>query len=226
MPDVNSKFAQSWQHIREVTHQKQVQFLDKADFSDFKATWILSQHLPEKSMLHLANSMPVRYAHFLMWPNDLQVYANRGVSGIEGCVSTAVGAARHFNGCTTLLTGDLAMLYDSHALWVEDFPQNLKIIILNNGGGGIFRIIEGPGKYKEKRDYFETPHQLNLEQLAVMYGLTYLSARSESELEDALSNVYGNLQRSMILEIFTNQDTNAEVYHSYFKNLTFNISEP
>jgi 2-succinyl-5-enolpyruvyl-6-hydroxy-3-cyclohexene-1-carboxylate synthase len=164
--------------------------------------------------------MPVRYAHFVDWPANIAIYSNRGVNGIEGCVSTAAGSAMHFNGFTTLITGDLAMLYDSHALWSSDFPRNFKIIVLNNGGGGIFRIIDGPGNYLPQRDYFETPHNLTMEYLAKMYNICYKGIHNEKELVDALRITYDNHNEPAILEIFTEQDANAEVYHNYFKNIS------
>ena len=161
--------------------------------------------------------MPVRYAHLLDWPLSTEIFSNRGVSGIEGCVSTSVGSAMQNKKFTSLITGDLAMLYDSHSLWNQNFPGNLKIIILNNGGGGIFRIIDGPGQHKTKLDYFETPHQYNMENLARMYNISYIGIRNETELDNALNIIYEDTNKPYIIEVFTEQEINAATYHNYYK---------
>lgn len=220
---IDSHFAYQWNMLVSNINRRRDTFLEQAEFSDFKASWILCHFIPKNSIIHLANSMPVRYAHFLDWPSDIQIYSNRGVSGIEGCVSTAVGAAAQFHGYISLITGDLAMIYDSHALWNSNFPGNLRILVLNNGGGGIFRIIDGPGKFPEKRDFFETPHHFNLENLAAMYHLLYRVARNEKELEEALVTLYTGQNQSVILEIFTDQDKNAKVYRTYFEYINSKI---
>ncbi len=217
LQEVDSDFSKKWHDILEKINKRRNSYLEISQFSDFKACWTISKYLPNNSLLHLANSMPVRYAHFVDWPSKIKIFSNRGVNGIEGCISTAVGSAIHFKGFTTLITGDLAMLYDSNALWNTNFPCNLKIIVLNNGGGGIFRIIDGPDKYKTQRDFFETPHNYNMEYLSKMYNLSYIGTRNEKELSEALNMIYCDMDKPCILEIFTEQDINAEVYHNYFK---------
>ena len=97
--------------------------------------------------------MSVRYANFLgMEREDVAVYANRGTSGIDGSTSTAIGHAiadpdrTHF-----VLTGDLAFFYDRNAFWNNYLPKNLKVLLLNNQGGVIFRMIDGPTRQPESK---------------------------------------------------------------------------
>ncbi len=215
--NTDSVYSWKWRDINDKVNNIRDLNLEKSLFSDIKACWLISKKIPDNSLLHLANSMPVRYAHLNNWPENISIYSNRGVSGIEGCVSTAVGAAIHFRGITSVITGDLAMLYDSHSLWNETLPGGLKIIVLNNQGGGIFRIIDGPGKHKAHREYFETPHHYNLKSLAEMYNLNYFGTHNESELNEALNIIYNDINNPALLEIFTDQDVNADVYHNYIK---------
>src|SRR5690554_7562077 len=87
------------------------------------------------------------------------VFCNRGTSGIDGCTSTAIGAATTTSDITTLITGDVSFLYDSNALWNHYLPKNLKIIVINNGGGGIFRILPGHQRSEEHTSELQSrPH--------------------------------------------------------------------
>jgi 2-succinyl-5-enolpyruvyl-6-hydroxy-3-cyclohexene-1-carboxylate synthase len=214
---INSTYSLDWHNINISINIKRNIYLEETLFSDFKVSGIISKHIPSNSLLHIANSMPIRYAQFLSWPSDVQIQSNRGVSGIEGCISTAVGAAMLFHGFTTIISGHLAMLYDSHSLWNNHLPKNLRIIVINNEGGGIFRIIDGPGKHTSRRDYFETPHHLTLKYLADMYHVSYMTAKNEKELGESLSNLYKDKEQAVLLEILTDQEINAKVFNDYFK---------
>src|SRR5699024_9014048 len=120
-------------------------FFPRAEFGEFEAVMDILNNLPQGCDLHLANSMAVRYANLLgKVPEGTTVYANRGTSGIDGSSSTAVGTALASGKITTLITGDMAFFYDRNAFW-HNYPlANLRIIVLNNHGGGIFRLIKGP----------------------------------------------------------------------------------
>jgi 2-succinyl-5-enolpyruvyl-6-hydroxy-3-cyclohexene-1-carboxylate synthase len=213
---MESGYAQKWKSKQDLIQSKQKSHLSRVIFSDLKAFWQISQHFPANSQLHLANSMPIRYGQFFRWPDGTVVFSNRGVSGIDGCVSTALGSSILFNGFTTVITGDLAMLYDSHSLW-HQLPGRFRIIVVNNGGGGIFRIIDGPGKYREYREFFETPNELTLELLAKMHDVTYTAVKNSEELNRSLLSFYHDDSHAKLLEIFTDQETNAREFKSYIE---------
>ena len=125
-------------------------------------------NLPAGSLLQVGNSMPIRYANFAgIAPGHIpaQINANRGTSGIDGTVSTAVGAALASGRLTTLIVGDLAFFYDRNGLWHHHLPPNLRIVLLNNHGGGIFDIIDGPNRLDAatRSTYFLTPQPLTAE---------------------------------------------------------------
>ena len=145
----------------------------------------------------------------------------RGTSGIDGTVSTAAGAAFINNKPTTLITGDLGFLYDSNALMNHHLKGNLRIIIINNGGGGIFRFISGPDKTENLEEFFEAKHNWNAKYIAKNFDIPYFSATNISELKDTLTLFYNSQPDTMpaILEIFTPSKENAEILKSYFKYL-------
>ncbi|MFD2515429.1 2-succinyl-5-enolpyruvyl-6-hydroxy-3-cyclohexene-1-carboxylic-acid synthase [Pontibacter locisalis] len=175
------------------------------------------KQLPHKSNLHLANSMSVRYANILALQPDqeVEVFANRGTSGIDGSTSTAVGCALASSKITTLLTGDLAFFYDRNGLWHNYLPQNLRIVLLNNHAGGIFRLIDGPRQQPELEPFFETEQALNAENTARDFNLHYVAVRNINELEKALPGFLSTDTGAGIMEIFTNSSSNAAAFDKY-----------
>ncbi len=189
-------------------------------FCDLKAFQLISKNLPANSDVQLGNSTPIRYANlFDVNKNGNLFFSNRGVSGIDGSVSTAAGAAYGSGRMTTLITGDLAFLYDSNGLWNKHLPENLRIIVINNAGGGIFRIIDSKDT-PLLEEYFEAVHNMKAEPFAKAYNIPYFSASNEKELEKALGQ-FNKPQKGKpaILEIFTPHKVNADVLLGYFQFL-------
>lgn len=216
---VPSDYFQKGQAIKKLRKSKHQKYLDKIPFSDLKAFEIILQSLPKNSMLQLSNSSAVRYGQLFDIDSSISVYSNRGTSGIDGSTSTAVGAALASIKQTTLITGDIGFLYDSNALWNNYIPKNFKIILINNGGGGIFRILPGHQENKVFNTFFETSHCLTAEHLAKMYDFEYSIASDEESLETALSNVFAQNEKPSILEIFTPTKQNDKILLQYFKEL-------
>lgn len=153
----STSFLELWLDKNANTQNKTEEFLNTQSFSEFSALHDLIQNLPENSHLHLANSLSVRYANFIGIKNkDIQVWANRGTSGIDGSTSTAVGhALAHPDQNHLLITGDVAFFYDRNAFWHKYPYPNLKIILLNNQGGSIFRMIKGPKEQVELEEFLK-----------------------------------------------------------------------
>ncbi|MBF6608594.1 MAG: 2-succinyl-5-enolpyruvyl-6-hydroxy-3-cyclohexene-1-carboxylate synthase, partial [Flavobacterium sp.] len=149
---------------------------------------------------------------------SISVFCNRGTSGIDGSTSTAVGAAVASAKPTLLITGDIGFLYDSNGLWNTYIPRNFKIIVINNGGGGIFRILPGHQENPVFNTFFETAHCLTAEHLAKMFGFSYHTAGNVRVLEKSVSAFWAEDGPS-ILEIFTPTNVNDKVLHDYFAAL-------
>ena len=181
--------------------------LDESEFNYFSAVRKVLKQLPENSVLHLGNSMPVRIANFIgIDDSSVDVWCNRGTSGIDGVLSTAVGhALAEPNRKHTLIVGDLSFFYDRNGLWLNhEFPTNLQIVVLNDSGGGIFNMIPGPSNQVGLTKLFTTPHNRTAELTAKEFGLNYQSATSLDEIKE-----WG----SGILEIFTNMNINKETFN-------------
>jgi 2-succinyl-5-enolpyruvyl-6-hydroxy-3-cyclohexene-1-carboxylate synthase len=187
-------------------------------FNEFAAMRRALAGLPEGTALHLANSMAVRYANILGVPagRQVEVFANRGTSGIDGCTSTAVGAALAQPARpVVLLTGDVAFFYDRNAFWHNYPTPNLRVVLFNNHGGGIFRLIDGPRQQPELGEFFETTQTLSAENLCRDFDLRYLPVWSFAELEAALPVFFAAESGAAVLEIFTDSETNAAFFEQY-----------
>lgn len=193
------------------------QYIKNAPFSDLKAFSIILPEIPFNGMLQMGNSASVRYVQLFQQRTDIAYYANRGVSGIDGCTSTACGAAFHYKGITTLITGDISFLYDSNGLWHNYVHPDLRIIIINNQGGGIFRIIEGPSNTNQLEKYFEAHHTMNAKNNADKFGLSYEACDNEEELLTRLETFFHPSPRPKILEVFTPRLENDRILKEYFK---------
>ncbi|WP_395056418.1 2-succinyl-5-enolpyruvyl-6-hydroxy-3-cyclohexene-1-carboxylic-acid synthase [Flavobacterium sp.] len=216
---VESDYLKNTLEIKKVRAQKTEIYLETIPFSDFKAFEIILKNLPKYSQLQISNSSAIRYAQLLPIDSNIGVFCNRGTSGIDGSTSTAIGAALASGKETILITGDISFLYDSNALWNNYIPKNFKIILLNNGGGGIFRILPGHEENETFNTYFETTHHLTAEYLAKMYDFEYEKAFDEKSLNENVEIVL-NVKKSIILEVFTPTKVNDSILLNYFKNLT------
>ncbi|QKG56806.1 2-succinyl-5-enolpyruvyl-6-hydroxy-3-cyclohexene-1-carboxylic-acid synthase [Hymenobacter sp. BRD128] len=212
----------TWQHAETAAANFLSRFFASKDqpFNEFSAFRRALASLPDDTALHLANSMAVRYANILGLPEDQQidVFANRGTSGIDGCTSTAVGAALAQPARpVVLLTGDVAFFYDRNAFWHNYPAPNLRVVLFNNHGGGIFRLIDGPRQQPELDEFFETHQALTAENLCRDFSLRYLPVSSFDELNAALPVFFAAESGAAVLEIFTDSKTNAAFFEEYRK---------
>lgn len=211
-----SEYAVLWKKLEEKADRLHKEYIDHIGWCDLKAFSQILKLIPANSRLQLSNGTSVRYNQLFKNCKASRVNANRGTSGIDGSTSTAAGAAIVYDGFTTLITGDISFLYDSNALWNSMLSKNLKIIVINNGGGGIFRFIKGPGQLEELETFFETPHSVEIHKLASAYGLNYLCAQNEKELKQAMRSLYA-WEKPTILEVITPREINDIILRNYFK---------
>jgi len=205
--------------IYDLRKVRKLDYLSKIPFSDFKVFEKVIESLPKNSQLQISNSSAIRYAQLIDIDSSIEVFCNRGTSGIDGSTSTAIGAAVGCQKQNVFITGDIGFLYDSNALWNSYIPKNFKIILINNGGGGIFRILPGHEEKPVFNTYFETSHHLTAEHLAKMYQFKYLTANNVNSLEDSLKSFYQNDETPVILEVFTPTFENDVILKQYFKEL-------
>lgn len=215
---IDSNYQQEFLSLKEKRHHGHLKYVENVEFSDFKVIDYISKNIPNDIQLQISNSAAIRYVQLFDFDKSIEMYCNRGTSGIDGSTSTAIGASIYNNKTTYFITGDLSFFYDSNALWNNYIPNDFKIIILNNGGGGIFRILPGHQENNVFEKFFETQHHLNASHLAAMYGFSYFTANNESELDENWQKLV-NSSTKTILEIFTPTNINDKILKNYFNSL-------
>ena len=177
----------------------------------------LQKQIPEDGQIFVANSMTIRDFDYFWFSGESKavLYGNRGVNGIDGTISTALGLA--VNGRPTyLVTGDLSLFHDLNGLAVaKTHNLNLTIILHNNDGGGIFEYL--PQKGTKHFDYlFSTSQGLDYSGAAKLYGCGYTKISSPDELSSALAKI-GQESGVHIIEIPTNREYSRELHKKYTK---------
>ena len=216
---VKSNYQSNYLSIKKYRLKRHQEYISIIPYSDLKIFSAIVEIMPKNMQLQLSNSSIVRYAQFFDFDKCIDVFCNRGTSGIDGSTSTAIGAAVVSKKETLCITGDLSFLYDSNALWNNYMPSNFKIIVINNGGGGIFRILPGEKNTDNFDTFFETKHQFTALHLCEMYNLEYTMIHHESELNQNLKSFFSSSDTPKLLEIFTPSEINDQVLLEYFNFL-------
>lgn len=211
-------FCTIWQDAHTAGLRRHHKYLEKIGWSDMKAyetIFDFYQQNPDNLIMHLSNGTTIRYAQLfgdrVIAPN----FCNRGVSGIDGCTSTAIGAAM-VNGPAVLITGDMSFLYDISALSAITPKLQLKIVVVDNGGGGIFRFIDSTASLPELEKYFVVKRNLDVEKVAASFGIKTYRADNADSLFEQLSNMMVE-DGPAVLVVKTDGKSSAEILKNYFK---------
>lgn len=209
------RFVSNWENTSLLSLQKHKEILSTIPYSDLKVFDIIMNNLPADCVLHLGNSSPVRYGQLFDTSVCNSVFSNRGVSGIDGCLSTAAGFASQSDQINVVILGDLSFLYDSNGLWNRNLSPNLRIVVINNQGGGIFRLIPGPSEKEYFEEFMEAHHPVDLKKLVTAYGVNYFSCDNQEELSNTFNRFVQSETGPALLEIKTPKLDNAKIYSEY-----------
>lgn len=211
-----SSYPKKWKSEELICKENQRLFDSSVSFSDYSIVKDLLANLPQDSILQMGNSSLVRYVQLFDSRKDITYYSNRGTSGIDGCTSTAVGFSVVTDKDVYLLIGDISFFYDSNAFWNKYLSKRLKIIVVNNGNGNIFNIIDGPSKTKSL-DFFTTKHNLKADKICEMHDVNYLYANTQNEFNLKL-NLLTQSESCSLLEVNTSEIDNAKILKDFFIN--------
>jgi 2-succinyl-5-enolpyruvyl-6-hydroxy-3-cyclohexene-1-carboxylate synthase len=164
---------------------------DSSELSEPLVARTVVEAMPQNSNLVLSSSMPVRDVEWFSSPRSgVRVLANRGVNGIDGVVSTAVGVAAESGQITALLIGDIALLHDTNGLLnLMQREVDLKIVVVDNNGGGIFSFLPQATTLDPQRfeQLFGTPHNVDIGQLVQAHGLPNATVKNVAQLKAAIA---------------------------------------
>lgn len=190
-------------------------------YSSLQVVGKLMAQLPSRSLtLHLANSSAVRYAELFRKPPHLTTLCNRGTSGIEGSLSTALGYARRRpEQMHLLIIGDLSFFYDLNALGIPNIGHNVRVLLLNNQRGSIFQSLPTLQMDSISHRYITATHRLTAAGWAESCGWHYQAVHHEAELDEALPHLLAPASKPQLLESFVDADTEIAELRSYFEEI-------
>lgn len=188
------------------------------EFSNIYAIRELMRKIPGGSNLNIANSTPVRMAQYFDLDNTIKVFCNRGIHGIDGCVSTFIGqAAVSKDTLNYLIVGDLSFFYDMNGLWNRYQGINIRIMLSNNGGAALFHFNQGTDKYPTLNENVAAEHHTTAKGWAESQGYKYLSARTKKEFDAALADfITTESDAPIMFEVFTDKAEDARIQHEMF----------
>lgn len=208
----SSDYKKSWCEWR----VKSLKNIADVPWSDLKALSVVFENLPKNVNLFLSNGTSVRYGQIIPYKVTHATYSNRGVSGIEGSTSTAIGASLEYKGITCLVTGDMSFGYDLGGLSSGLADKRMRIIILDNNGGDIFRFIPATRQLSIRDKYLCAPHDMPVKALTEAFGWNYYFADSVESLISSLKTFFLSSEAPAILHISTrNVANNAEILTSF-----------
>ncbi len=212
-------YYQRWLTVREFVAKRTEEF--QPAYSQMLAVKCFHKCLSAqkgKRSLFYANSSAVRLGNIY---SQEYIHVNRGVNGIEGSLSVAVGYLYEASKDEQVycVIGDLSFFYDNNALWNISTKRHLKVLLLNNGGGGIFYQMKDPRKSPYYEKYIAASHQVSAEGICHSYGLQYLSAHNEEELREQMQRFVTDKEGALLLEVFTKADADAQVMEEYYRKI-------
>ena len=210
-------FVQLWEELLEKVRLQTIAY--EPDYSQMAVVkrFERRQKSEIRSQYHYANSTAIRLANIYARHS---VYCNRGVNGIEGSLSTAAGFSVVSEDMVYCIIGDLSFFYDQNALWNQNLHGNLRILLLNNGKGGIFNMLKGLEQSPSRDQYVAAEHHTSAEGICMQNRVVYLKATNMEEMQqglDTLINVESD--RPVLLEVFTNASEDERVFKDYYRRL-------
>jgi 2-succinyl-5-enolpyruvyl-6-hydroxy-3-cyclohexene-1-carboxylate synthase len=208
-------FVQKWDALLSKIRQKTDAY--EPAYSQMAAVKYFESRVGD-AIVHYANSTAIRLANsFAHHP----VWCNRGVNGIEGSLSTAAGFSVVADRNVYCVIGDLSFFYDQNALWNQNLDGRLRILLINNGCGGIFHMLPGLEQSPAREAYVAAQHHASAEGICQQNDVVYLSASDMPQLKagiDTLFNIDSN--RPVLLEVMTDPSVDEQVLKEYYKSLT------
>lgn len=181
----------------------------------------LKDAIPEHSVVHLAILNSTRGFHLFEHQKGLKVYSNIGALGIDGCMSTFMGQSRSTDQLSFLIVGDLSFFYDMNSLGIRGIPSNVRILLLNNGGGGEFHYNMGKSHIPTLNDYISVEHSKTAKGWVESLGFMYFAVRNFEELNAALEVFASRQTKPVVIEAFTEMEDDAK----HTKDILKSVSE-
>lgn len=187
------------------------------EYSNLYVTQKVMNNLPKDSILNLANSLTIRIAQYFDMDESIQVYCNRGVNGIDGCMSTYIGQSAVTDKLSFLIIGDLTFFYDMNALWNRYLEKNIRIMLVNNGGAALFHFNQGVKMFPTLNENVAAEHFATAKGWVESQNMKYLTAKNKEEFDENLKQFLStDSDKPIVFEVFTDKAIDAEVQKKFF----------
>lgn len=209
--EINHSYHDAWANeMKKIT-------VGEFDYSNFYVAQQLAKQIPADSVLHLAIQYSTRIMHYFDLAQGVQTFSNYGALGIDGCLSTFAGQAAATDQLAFLVIGDLSFFYDMNAAGVRDIGKNVRIIMLNNGGGEEFRFIFNSSAFDNYADtHICANHEKKAEGWIRSLGYDYYGVSSKEEVDEILPKFMQPSDRPMFLEVFTQLGDGADMTRNFY----------
>lgn len=188
------------------------------EYSNLYATQKLMNKIPKNSLLNLGNSTTIRLAQYFDLDESVQVYCNRGVNGIDGCMSVFIGQSAVTEKLSFLIIGDLTFFYDMNALWNRYVGKNVRIMLVNNEGAALFHFNQGLKKFPTLNENVAAEHFTTAKGWVESQNIEYLSAKNKEEFDKNLEKfIKSDSDRPIVFEVFTHKEEDARLQHEFFE---------
>mgnify|MGYP005808481727 FL=1 len=187
------------------------------EYSNLYATQKLMNQIPKNSILNLGNSTTIRLAQYFDLDPSIQVYCNRGVNGIDGCMSTYIGQTAVTNKLSFLIIGDLTFFYDMNALWNRYVGKNVRIMLINNSGAALFHFNQGLKNFPTLNENVAAEHNAIAKGWVESLNIKYLSSKNKEEFDNNLEIFLDEkIDKPIIFEVFTKKEEDARLQHEFY----------
>lgn len=205
------EYADSWLNISHLP------LLPTPDYNELYAIGALMNSLPKNVDLQLANSCTIRMAHFFPIDSSIRVNCNRGVNGIDGSMSTAIGFSADNLRPTFYITGDLSFFYDMNSLWIRHLSSKMRILLINNGGGAVMYGSLNNEMRKTLPPHIGAEHGMSAKGWVESVGFKYLFAHSKEEVDEGVKVLCDTtIEQPIILEVFTTINSDIDSIGEYY----------
>jgi len=210
--EINNQWHTALRQCHDDLAQKVIEpFIAAQPFSEMAVIKQLDRLIRKDAPLFIGNSMPIRIADMLMVDNQATIFTNRGASGIDGLLATAIGVAKKSAKASTLLIGDTSFLYDLNSLaLLKQLPNPFIIIVINNDGGAIFNLLPVPEE--QKKNFYQLPHGLNFKASCEQFAINYYNPNQLTDFEDAYNECLQG-KHALIEITLSNQQSAIQLNH-------------
>lgn len=187
------------------------------EYDDLYVMSELMNRIPDKSILHIANSTSIRLAELFPVKENVEVYCNRGTNGIDGSLSAFIGAASATKELSFLVIGDLSFFYDMNGLWNRYVGKNIRILLSNNSGAGIFHYTRSVKDIPTLDNFVAAEHDGVAKGWVESRGFLYLSAYNMEEFKENIEKFFSpNIESPVFFEVFTDKEEDAQALKRYY----------